>query len=161
MILRRDEQMKKIILASMVVFALAGCSAGKSTKTTNTTSTDSTASSSQPTQTSSEMTWADKQDIEVKQLTKIAKKTITQNNKLDPKKLKFIKETLSTADLKTVKGKGQEYKNVKEIYGKYSYEGKESDFDLVISFEKPDSFKQYTVIKYVTDNEKTNFSKID
>ena len=69
--------MKKIILASMVVFALAGCSAGKSTKTTNTTSTDSTASSSQPTQTSSEMTWADKQDIEVKQLTKIAEKTIS------------------------------------------------------------------------------------
>ncbi|OQO70419.1 hypothetical protein BH747_06900 [Enterococcus villorum] len=147
--------MKKIMLLSMMILALAGCSAGKSTSKPTTESTN------KPTQTSSEVTWADKQEIQLKQLTKIAEKTIAQRNKFEQTKLKFIKETLSTADLKTVKAKDKEYKNVKEIYGKYSYEGKESDFDLILSFEKPDSLKKYTVIKYVTDIEKNNFSKVD
>lgn len=138
-----------------MVLALAGCSAGK---TTNNSTTEST---NKPTQTSSEVTWADKQDTQLKQLTKIAEETIAKRNKLDKTKLKFIKETLSTADLKTVKTKEKEYKNVKEIYGKYSYEGKESDFDLILSFDKPDSLNKYTVIKYITDDEKNNFSKVD
>ncbi|EOH91961.1 hypothetical protein [Enterococcus villorum] len=147
--------MKKIMLLSMMILALAGCSAGKSTSKPTTESTN------KPTQTSSEVTWADKQEMQLKQLTKIAEKTIAQRNKFEQTKLKFIKETLSTADLKTVKEKDKEYKNVKEIYGKYSYEGKESDFDLILSFEKPDSFNKYTVIKYVIDIEKNNFSKVD
>ncbi|OJG81650.1 hypothetical protein RV14_GL000177 [Enterococcus ratti] len=146
----------------MLVLALAGCSAGKSTdKVADKSTTESTKQITQTSQTSSEETWIDKQEMQLKQLTKIAEETIAQQNKYDQKKLKFIKETLSTADLKTIKVKDKEYKNVKEIYGKYSYEGKESDFDLILSFEKPDSLDKYTVIKYVTNVEKNNFSKID
>lgn len=87
-----------------------------------------------------------------KNLTDIVYEVLEKQNQLDKEKVTIDEGSVAYSDLVDQKVKGDTtYKNVKEVVGQYTFEGKAYAFDLIVSLKKANKYKDYTVLRWINE----------